>query len=499
MKKTTFLFCCLLASSFLFSQSIKTVKNIFLQLDKNGKILPNHGRTNINLYNKAPGNGSCSETWDTVLVGNNIDYVKYTVRERTPNNNKLSDTIISKYFELKNGIKQLTKYEKRISYSEDSDTTNILTVKLFDIDGNQTGEGTRLLVFNKKHYSSTSKNFNVTNKIKSLTSSTYEHTYFNPNSCIDSSTIVAMQGKDTIRWTSRKNSAFDNACNPLKIESLGWISPNKKVTFHEIENVTYSKNYKDVFRRYYTPAIDCDYGQVDSLHQVFFDDKSGYKEVETWYTDSTYEKIINIDRDMPLTKIMRYGNKKQIQFFYFYDKNDNLVLEERYNVINGKIDSSSVRILQDNFIEYENNNSVITYAKYNSKDNTYANYELFTKFNCKKWITEYKTISAYSINIQKTDYYDDDCSSEQVADGNFLLFPNPTSDKINIKKGANLLFDKIQIVNSLGVIVKNIEVEECDIEVETDVKDLNPGLYYLKISSQKGEKHFASKAFVKIN
>ena len=85
-----------------------------------------------------------------------------------------------------------------------------------------------------------------------------------------------------------------------------------------------------------------------------------------------------------------------------------------------------------------------------------------------------------------------------MAQTNFRIFPNPVKEKIYLKKGENLIFDEIQITNQLGKVEKQMEIDKCDIQVEIDVSDLNPGYYFLSVSSKNDKSKKTTRAFVKI-
>ena len=64
-----------------------------------------------------------------------------------------------------------------------------------------------------------------------------------------------------------------------------------------------------------------------------------------------------------------------------------------------------------------------------------------------------------------------------------IVYPNPASEKINIKlKNDQLSYNNISIINSLGQVVKT-QKSNSETDVNIDVKDLPSGLYLLNINS----------------
>ena len=354
-------------------------------------------------------------------------------------------------------------------------------------------------VFSNQASFTYSKRYDATKKAYVLSKSTSFYSFLNSKKCEDSTRYIVMEGKDTISWITTNKSDFEaNTCLPLKREKVVWDNLKKRITFHGVEKITAKNNWKDIFTRFSTPITDCDYGAIDSTHEIFFMTQNGTKQIETWYRDSSYEANFFSDKNLPFKKLLLFPNNFSTQSFYHYDKYNNLETEEIYRMINGKIDSTTRRILKKSYIIYDVGGRML-YGKFTDYEQGYSSYETFNKYNCNSILVESKTVGKYSISINSYTYYDDNCDKSTVIDMNFSIYPNPTSDKIKIKTGIGLTFDKIEIYNPLGVLMKETEIDECDIEVEMDVKDLNQGLYYLKISSKEGEQRFASKPFMKVN
>ena len=128
-------------------------------------------------------------------------------------------------------------------------------------------------------------------------------------------------------------------------------------------------------------------------------------------------------------------------------------------------------------------NNVVDMIDYRSTDGlvvvaTHGNGVFSTHITNVNDITSVKDLSSSSFNIN--------------------LFPNPTSDKLNVKfsnysSAKNL---KLSIVNELGMLIKNISMSSLNVEgIQIDVKDLAKGIYYLNVD--EGKRNFA-KGFVKM-
>lgn len=75
-------------------------------------------------------------------------------------------------------------------------------------------------------------------------------------------------------------------------------------------------------------------------------------------------------------------------------------------------------------------------------------------------------------------------SENNFATSNFSIYPNPTSDVINVNAG-NLLINAVQISDLNGRIVKNIGTESIS-NIQIDVQDLNSGIYLMSVFTNEG-------------
>jgi hypothetical protein len=71
--------------------------------------------------------------------------------------------------------------------------------------------------------------------------------------------------------------------------------------------------------------------------------------------------------------------------------------------------------------------------------------------------------------------------NETFSDNGFLVYPNPSKDNWNFKS-TNAIIQTVDIFNTLGRLVKSIEVDNS--EVRIDASDLSNGIYFAKINSQ---------------
>jgi len=84
--------------------------------------------------------------------------------------------------------------------------------------------------------------------------------------------------------------------------------------------------------------------------------------------------------------------------------------------------------------------------------------------------------------------YDGDCSgyvleTEEENQNKFHIYPNPTSDFINIEF-ENLLHSKVQVIDATGRPVQSIQLNDSPQRI--NLENLNPGIYFLVINNDLG-------------
>jgi len=72
-------------------------------------------------------------------------------------------------------------------------------------------------------------------------------------------------------------------------------------------------------------------------------------------------------------------------------------------------------------------------------------------------------------------------SNNEFVSQNFNIYPNPTSDILNINLENNLVLEQVTLYNNLGQIVKTT------IENVIDVSHLEKGLYFVEVTTNQGK------------
>jgi hypothetical protein len=74
------------------------------------------------------------------------------------------------------------------------------------------------------------------------------------------------------------------------------------------------------------------------------------------------------------------------------------------------------------------------------------------------------------------------------VNNSFIIFPNPTSDKLYITSKYNQTGNFEIIVYSIeGKVIKQKQIKDFTTSQVIDVNDLSTGVYYLKISNQQSQ------------
>ena len=99
---------------------------------------------------------------------------------------------------------------------------------------------------------------------------------------------------------------------------------------------------------------------------------------------------------------------------------------------------------------------------------------------------------AFDLNNSESNCYDASLSIDKKKIETLEVYPNPTSDKINIKNIS--LSTTLIITNTLGAVLKKFEIQE-NSSLTLDISDLESGIYF--ISGSDSSITF-SKKFIKI-
>jgi Secretion system C-terminal sorting domain len=311
------------------------------------------------------------------------------------------------------------------------------------------------------------------------------------NDCITGSNVFIDKGSFQ-PYLSENYTYLDDQCHLLEYKKT-----QKQTTIIEKVNFSYKNNFKDVFTRNIYPTIDCRYGLLDSMHttandlnQIILSEKwagQTYQKQEFFYT--------------PTGKLEKTNNqyKEDSTFanstiFYYYDKNDSLVLQKRYGLNNGKIDSTRTYIFQENTFQYDNQNR-LTLKKYTSEQKIDS--IVTFRYNCKGFL-EKKTI-AYDaqkvFSVEKYEYFDDPCNTATLSANEVLLYPNPSNSLLNIRTNENEKPFQIKLFNSLGKEILMQKIENYDIDIQLNINELMRGMYFLEVYFTQNDK--IVKPFIK--
>ncbi|MDQ5929569.1 MAG: hypothetical protein QG594_1348, partial [Bacteroidota bacterium] len=146
-----------------------------------------------------------------------------------------------------------------------------------------------------------------------------------------------------------------------------------------------------------------------------------------------------------------------------YAKNDFQRLES-----NGKIDNT--------FDSGEAFNANINAIKF-QKDGSLLVTGNFTKYK-NTWSNGSVRLLAYKGTLNTPDF------SYGTIDNNFILYPNPVKDVLNITSSENESITSIQVYNILGQSLLDLKNKKTFSMI--DVSSLNNGVYFVRINSTKG-------------
>jgi len=87
------------------------------------------------------------------------------------------------------------------------------------------------------------------------------------------------------------------------------------------------------------------------------------------------------------------------------------------------------------------------------------------------------------LDIGAYEFYETTKNIEVLIDNDFILFPNPANNYIQIQSSKNKIIDEIRIFSVDGKLLKNESTGKSQISI--DIKDLNQGTYIIQVVTDK--------------
>jgi hypothetical protein len=108
-------------------------------------------------------------------------------------------------------------------------------------------------------------------------------------------------------------------------------------------------------------------------------------------------------------------------------------------------------------------------------------------FYCNGEAARASIISTYGWNINDGGL-DPNCvlGTETFDESALQLFPNPVQNVINVKIGSDYINQPFTIVDGVGRVVLNGNINEVDTEI--NVEQLSKGIYYFKLQDSRASK-----------
>ena len=89
-------------------------------------------------------------------------------------------------------------------------------------------------------------------------------------------------------------------------------------------------------------------------------------------------------------------------------------------------------------------------------------------------------------NNYTTEVADDNLSINDYENGEFGLYPNPTSNSITITSNSNI--EQISVLDINGRVINMITINEQKPQYSIDVENLTSGVYFLQLQSSTSNK-----------
>jgi len=127
------------------------------------------------------------------------------------------------------------------------------------------------------------------------------------------------------------------------------------------------------------------------------------------------------------------------------------------------------------------------WTEYSYDLNQYAGQDVYISINCVSFdafaflVDDFKVVGSENASVNK------------ALASQFMLFPNPTMDKVNLTNSGSILVSKVDVRDLNGRTVQSLNFNS-EPSLEIDVSSLQAGVYLLHITTNEG---FLTKKIIK--
>lgn len=149
-------------------------------------------------------------------------------------------------------------------------------------------------------------------------------------------------------------------------------------------------------------------------------------------------------------------------------------------IFNGKLNDGFVQVYENNSGNW---NQIATTITSNGKTNEKVGDDMAFSGDGNTIAIAFEEIFISNSSESSVRVYDltKAASSNKYVLENFSVFPNPATHILNITLENNLILDRVDVYNNLGQVVKTSQ------NPIIDISTINPGIYYVEISTDKGK------------
>lgn len=118
-----------------------------------------------------------------------------------------------------------------------------------------------------------------------------------------------------------------------------------------------------------------------------------------------------------------------------------------------------------------------TWVEYTFPLDAYANQPVYIGWNC-------ISNDQFGFAVDDVLVTADNLSTENFFSSNFMVYPNPANNVLNIDAKQGMKFSKVELTDLNGRVVKSMNVD--GFTTQLNISDIHAGVYFLKVSSNEG-------------
>lgn len=338
----------------------------------------------------------------------------------------------------------------------------------------------------------------------------YQYKY-NSSGCMTEKIVTYYDKYAFLTYSSITKTDYINGCTLKKVTEEEKTKSKEPYKRKYIINYLYQQDtniYSIKITKFYEPG-----GFRDKLVDSAYIEKNNFNKItllEQWAPEHYSIRKYDFEGNnySYYSNYVRFKDNSHLGEANYYKYDGDYLIEHTFIPLlkDGKEDTNNKETLQSSYVFDSNNllkSSQIQMINYDiswNRKSYYQQNEIYKERYCENSIKHYQFYESSKEKAIDTfykapynnifyEYYNLPCgsASKDIAKMfNIAIFPNPSSEILNINFEDDSYFNKLKLVNIEGKVIKEMELELNQKSQAIEVQDIPSGLYLLNFGNNKG-------------